>query len=254
MCVGQEIPEDCSDYNQSRHVADEMAEFLPIVQGLSRHNCSVHNARPDRERNQTAMLRRVARRQNKKYTQNRIDPADHLQVVLAVPPMPDPPRRPDQAHRVNEKEDHAESTQCQFEQVVFGYASGGHCCHVNLLCTGAGQRLSPARLSARSMRCAIADPGMMCLKRAWKLRGEWLEIVGGHIPPVDGSLKSMKRIHKGEKPAALPVHNVQPGRRGSQAERLTGDAGLNGAEESGNENARSNGIAEPWRLSENAQA
>jgi len=104
------------------------------------------------------------------------------------------------------------------------------------------------------MRCAIADPGMMCLKRAWKLRGEWLEIVGGHIPPVDGSLKSMKRIHKGEKPAALPVHNVQPGRRGSQAERLTGDAGLNGAEESGNENARSNGIAEPWRLSENAQA
>src|SRR5215468_224624 len=218
--VRREIPEDCSDYNQSRHVADEMAEFVSIVQGLSRHNCSVHNARPDRERNQTAMLRRVARRQNKKYTQNRIDPADHLQVVLAVPPMPDPPRRPDQAHRVNEKEDHAEGSQCQFEQVVFGYASGGHCCHLNLLCTGAGQRLSPARLSA----------------------------------PVDGSLKSMKRIHKGEKPAALPVHNVQPDRRGSQAERLTGDAGLNGAEESGNENARSNGIAEPWRLSENAQA
>jgi hypothetical protein len=48
----------------------------------------------------------------------------------------------------------------------------------------------------------------------------------------------MTRIHKGEKPAALPVHNVQPDRRGSQAERLTGDAGLNGAEESGNEEER----------------
>lgn len=43
-CVGQEIPEDCSDYNQGGNIADEMTEFVPIVQGLSRHNCSVHNA------------------------------------------------------------------------------------------------------------------------------------------------------------------------------------------------------------------
>jgi hypothetical protein len=43
-CVGQEIPEDCRDYNQGGNIADEMAEFVPIVQGLSRHNCSVHNA------------------------------------------------------------------------------------------------------------------------------------------------------------------------------------------------------------------
>src|SRR5262245_35243717 len=126
-CVGQEIPEDCGDYNQSRHIADEMAEFVPVVQGLCRHDCSVHNARPDRERDQTTMLGWVARRQNEKNSQHRIDPADHLQIILAVPAMPDPARRPDQAHRVNEEEDYAESSQRQFEQVIFGYASSSHC-------------------------------------------------------------------------------------------------------------------------------
>src|SRR6516165_5434077 len=63
---------------------------------LRRHDEGVHDARPDGEPDETAMLRGIASGIDQEYTQDGIYPTNHLQVILRLPPVPHPPRRPNQ--------------------------------------------------------------------------------------------------------------------------------------------------------------
>src|SRR5262249_29717095 len=53
-------------------------------------------------------------------TQDRIYPANHLQVIPAFAPVPHPPRRPNQPERVYEQEDYAEYNERGFEKRLAG--------------------------------------------------------------------------------------------------------------------------------------
>ena len=64
----------------------------------------------------TAIFGRITRRGNQIRTENRVDPADHLKVILAVTAMPPPSRRPNQAKRVDREEDCAEYNQGDLQE------------------------------------------------------------------------------------------------------------------------------------------
>src|SRR6516164_2917655 len=81
-----------------------MTSLLSVVHSLYCHDAGVHDARPDRERDQAAMFRRITRGSNEISTENRVDPADHLKVILAMAAMPLPSRRPNEAERVDGEE------------------------------------------------------------------------------------------------------------------------------------------------------
>ena len=52
----REIPKDGRNQQESRHIAHEMAYFVRAMNGLGRHDAGVHDARPDGEGDQAAML------------------------------------------------------------------------------------------------------------------------------------------------------------------------------------------------------
>src|SRR5215467_7414538 len=62
------------------------------------------------------MLRWITRGSNEISTEDRVDPADHLQVVLAMATVPLPSRRPNDAERVDREEDYAECNQSNLEE------------------------------------------------------------------------------------------------------------------------------------------
>src|SRR5215472_10185039 len=53
---------------------------------------------------------------NEISAEDRVDPTDHLKVVLAMATMPLPSRRPNEAERVNGEEDCAECNQGNLEE------------------------------------------------------------------------------------------------------------------------------------------
>src|SRR5262249_24949684 len=53
---------------------------------------------------------------NQESAENCVHAADHLQVIFAVATVPLPPRRPDEAERVDREEDCAECNQGNLEQ------------------------------------------------------------------------------------------------------------------------------------------
>ena len=62
------------------------------------------------------MFGRITRGSNEISTENRVDPADHLQVVLAMAIVPLPSRRPNEAERVDGEEDCADCNQSNLEE------------------------------------------------------------------------------------------------------------------------------------------
>src|SRR5262249_1527682 len=76
----------------------------------------VHDARPDGERDQAAMLGRITRGSNEIDAEDRVDPTDHLQVVLALTAVPLPSRRPNEAKRVDGEEDYADCNEGNLEE------------------------------------------------------------------------------------------------------------------------------------------
>src|SRR3954447_8244936 len=62
------------------------------------------------------MFGRITCRSNQISTENRVDSADHLQIILAMAAVPLPPRRPNEAERVDREEDCAECNQSNLEQ------------------------------------------------------------------------------------------------------------------------------------------
>ena len=94
-----------------------MTHLVSIVQGLYCHDAGVDDARPDRERDQAAMLGWIARGSNEKGTKDGVDPADHLQVVLTMPSVPLPSRRPKETHRIDGEEDCTDGNQGNLEEL-----------------------------------------------------------------------------------------------------------------------------------------
>ena len=94
MPLWREIPKHAGDQQQRRHVANQMTYLVPIIDGLYCHDAGVDDARPDREGDQAAMLGWIARSSDEKGTENGLNPADHLKVVLAIPTVPLPSRWP----------------------------------------------------------------------------------------------------------------------------------------------------------------
>src|SRR5262247_1628457 len=84
---------------------------MSVIHGLCCHNAGVHDTRPDGERDQAAMCRRITRGSDEISAEDRVDPTDHLKVVLAMATVPLPSRRPNEAERVDREEDCAECNQ-----------------------------------------------------------------------------------------------------------------------------------------------
>src|SRR5689334_21250113 len=70
-----------------------MSDVLWIQHGLNRHDCAMHDTRPDRKTDQTAVLERVSGCDDQEYTESGIDTKDHLQI-LRLTSAPHPPGWP----------------------------------------------------------------------------------------------------------------------------------------------------------------
>ena len=62
------------------------------------------------------MFGRITRRGNQISTENCVDPAEHLQIILAMATVPLPSRRPNEAERVDGEEDCAACDQSSLEE------------------------------------------------------------------------------------------------------------------------------------------
>ena len=80
----------------------------------------MHHARPDGEGDQAAVFSRVPCSGNQKNAEDRINTADHLQIVGAFTAMPDPARRPHEAERIDQPEDNAENNKREFQIALSG--------------------------------------------------------------------------------------------------------------------------------------
>ena len=83
--------------------------FEAVRKCLNCHDCRMHDARPDGEGDQAAVFSWVPCSGNQKNAENRIDTADHLQIIDALTAMPDPARRPHEAKRIDQQEDDTET-------------------------------------------------------------------------------------------------------------------------------------------------
>ena len=119
VTAGLEEPEYACHQNQRGHVASEMRQFVSIIERLGRHDPGVSQARPDRERDQAAVIGRISCSGDEKNAQHGINSADHLQIVLALASVPHPTGGPYQTDGVYQTEDYAEGRQRESEQVVF---------------------------------------------------------------------------------------------------------------------------------------
>src|SRR5262249_48295856 len=89
--------------------------FAAVIKCLNRHDCRMHDARPDREGNQAAVFCRIPCSGNQKNAEDHIDTADHLQIVAALATMPDPARRPHEAKRIDQQEGSSGSDKSEFQ-------------------------------------------------------------------------------------------------------------------------------------------
>ena len=89
--VRREIPEHASDQQQRRHVANQVTYLVSVIYGLCCHNAGVHDTRPDGERDQAAMFGRIACGSNQISAENRVDPTNHLKIILTMAAVPLPP-------------------------------------------------------------------------------------------------------------------------------------------------------------------
>src|SRR6516165_11993256 len=110
------------------HVANQVTSLLSVIHSLYCHDAGVHDARPDRERDQAAMFRRITRGSNEVNTEHRVHPADHLEVILAMATVPLPSRWPNKADWVDGEEDCADRNQSNLEEFF-----ARDVVHVNLL-------------------------------------------------------------------------------------------------------------------------
>src|SRR5262249_54095955 len=114
------------------------------------------------------MFRGITRGGNEKSTENRVDPADHLQVILAMATVPLPSRRPNEAERVDSEEDRAECNQSNLEEffarnVVHGESPVRKACHDSV-----GSLVSLAARARSHIRQLFHEP-----RRA---RRQWSEL------------------------------------------------------------------------------
>src|SRR5262245_8011711 len=75
----------------------------------------MHDGRPDREGNQAAVLCRIPCSGNQKNAEDHIETAYHLQIVTALATMPDPPRRPHEAKRIDQHEGYSANDKREFQ-------------------------------------------------------------------------------------------------------------------------------------------
>src|SRR5262245_9791722 len=104
----REKPKNTRYHQQGRNIANEVTLFLSVGKGLHRHDQCMHDARPDGESDQAAIGSRVPRWGDQEDAQHRIDAADHLEIVIALPAVPDPARSPDQPKGIDQQEDNSE--------------------------------------------------------------------------------------------------------------------------------------------------
>jgi len=114
--------EDCQSHGhdcQRWYISQKVTMLGGGVDGLHSHDPSVDNAGPNGEPNQTAVLQRVPRSKEKKYSESGIDAENHL-LVMKLIGLPAPSRRPKGHHervnaeyenQANENQDNAEIAQ-----------------------------------------------------------------------------------------------------------------------------------------------
>src|SRR5262245_52811434 len=94
--------------------------FAAIIKCLSRHDRRMHDARPDGEGNQAAVLCRILCSGDEKNAEDRVDTADHLQIVAPPTTMPDPARRPHEAKRIDQQEGYSSNDKREFQVALSG--------------------------------------------------------------------------------------------------------------------------------------
>jgi hypothetical protein len=83
------------------------------------------------------MFGRITRRGNQISAENRVDPADHLEIILAMATVPLPSRWPNEAEWINGEEDCADCNQSNLEELF-----ARDLVHVNLLSANKNQLAS----------------------------------------------------------------------------------------------------------------
>jgi hypothetical protein len=74
-------PQDSRNQKQHQHIAVEMSDILMVCNRLHDHNAPMDYARPDREPDQAAMLKRVSGCDEQEDSKRGVDADDHRQVV-----------------------------------------------------------------------------------------------------------------------------------------------------------------------------
>ncbi len=83
-----EIPKQGCHQQEGRHVSGEMAYLVSVIEGLRRHDSGIRDARPDGERDQAPVRRRIASDHDQEGAQHGVNPPDHLQIILPMTVMP----------------------------------------------------------------------------------------------------------------------------------------------------------------------
>src|SRR5271170_6974420 len=82
------------------------------LQRLNSHDSCMNQTRPDGEPDQAAMLQRISRCNQKKYSERGIHSEDHL-LVLGLVGLPAPARRPEGHHHRIDAEDEYQAREYQ---------------------------------------------------------------------------------------------------------------------------------------------
>src|SRR5262245_33852687 len=80
-----------------------MPSMRRVGQALNGHDATVHDARPDREPDQTQVFEWLASGQEEEHAKSRIDADDHLQIVRLAG-MPRPAGWPEHGQRIEAKQ------------------------------------------------------------------------------------------------------------------------------------------------------
>src|SRR5580658_463178 len=101
-CAARRQHSQYDGYNgQRRNVAEQVAVLCGSVERLRSHDARMHQARPNSEPDQAAILQRISRSEEQEYSQRRVHSENHL-LVFRLIGLPAPAGRPPSHHqRIN---------------------------------------------------------------------------------------------------------------------------------------------------------
>ena len=111
--------------DQRRHIAIKVAHMLRHLQRLPRHDAAMHQAGPHGEPDQAAVGGGIARGEDEKDAERRVNPDDHHVIVRGIGRalMPGPARRPDDRQGIDQQKGNAGQNKYDLQKTCAGHDS-----------------------------------------------------------------------------------------------------------------------------------